>query len=74
MTVDLFKLWCTFTVATVRLKLSNRLPGVRDERAPRGRFRGRLVKQISHITLIIIIMFPICVVRVTLCYMCNLSG
>jgi hypothetical protein len=74
MTVDLFYTRYTFTVATVRLKLSNRLPGVWDERTPRGRSRGRLVKQISRITVIEIAMFPVCAVHVTLCYMVNLSG
>jgi interferon gamma inducible protein 47 len=51
-----------------------RLPGVWDERTPRGQFRGRLIKQIRRITLIIIVMFPVCVVCVTLCYMSNLCG
>jgi hypothetical protein len=39
-----------------------------------GRFRGRLVEQISRITLMVIVMFPVCVVRITLSYMYNLSG
>jgi hypothetical protein len=66
--VDLFKLRCTFTVATVRLKLCNKLPGIWDERTPRGRFRGRLVEQLSRITVVVIGMLPVSVIRVTLCY------
>jgi hypothetical protein len=72
MTVDLFEPWCTFTVTAVKLKLSNRLPGVWDKQTPRGRFRGRLVKQLGRITVIVIDVFPVCV-RVILCYTYNLS-
>jgi hypothetical protein len=53
---------------------SNRLPDVWDEQTPRGQSCVRLVKQVCLIALIIIAMFPVCDVRVTLCYMCNLSG
>jgi hypothetical protein len=62
-------------VATYRL--STRLPGVRDEWIQRGRFHGplvwqiSLVKQISHITVIAIVMFPVyivSIVSVTLLY------
>lgn len=39
----------------------------------KGKFRWRLVKQMSGITLIAIVTFPFCV-RITLCYMWNISA
>jgi hypothetical protein len=42
--------------------------------ATSGRFSGRLVKQIGRITVIAIVVFPVCVVRVILCDICNRSG
>jgi hypothetical protein len=39
-----------------------------------GRFRGRLVKQISRTAVVAVVIFPVCVIRETLCYMSNLSG
>jgi hypothetical protein len=53
-TVDFFSPWYTITLATVRWKLSDRLPGVCDERTTRRRLRGRSVKQITRITLVAI--------------------
>jgi hypothetical protein len=38
-----------------------------DERTPRGRFHGCLVKQISRIAVIVVVMFLVCAVCVTLC-------
>jgi hypothetical protein len=35
---------------------------------------GRIVTQINRITVTVIVMFPVCVVCVPLCYMCNLFG
>lgn len=58
----------------VQVEAVNRLPGVWDDETPREQFCGRLVKQLSRITLIAIVMFPVCVFRVTLCYVFNLSG
>lgn len=39
-----------------------------------GRFRGRSVTQIRYIALIVIVMFPVCILCVTLGIMCNLLG
>jgi hypothetical protein len=56
------------------LNSSRRYQEFGSSRLRGGRFRGRLFKQLSHITLIANVMFPVCVVYVTLCYVFNLSG